>query len=294
MKSIFFVLLLGLSQIAGAETFRTVLNGKLIMETGEQFPYRLELVDSAGGIYGYSYTFAAPNDTKAAVVGKLDRVQNVFTYKETSVEYARSLPTKAFLCLVNARLPLTNGRMAGSITTRQADNTSCSNGRVVFDDEREVAALFASNDKYDMTVSMGGKKVKPVVDTPKAAPMAPATESTVASITAGITKSYDWQTDSIVLEIWDGGHADGDMVTVSYDNKVVIGKYTLYRKKRRIVLPVVGSETHTLSILAEAEGDDPPTTASVALTDGELVHNLLAYNNKGAISVITIKKARLR
>jgi hypothetical protein len=46
-----------------------------------------------------------------------------------------------------------------------------------------------------------------------------------------------------------------------------------------------------ITIYAEEEGNEPPTTANMLLTDGSKQYPVIAYNNRGRQAVIRIRKA---
>ena len=55
------------------QTKPITLTGKLVMATGEVFPYKVVLTDSGDVVKGYSITYKEPDDTKATIRGILDR-----------------------------------------------------------------------------------------------------------------------------------------------------------------------------------------------------------------------------
>ena len=111
-------------------------------------------------------------------------------------------------------------------------------------------------------------------------------------ITANIEKTYNWHSDTVVLDIWDGGSQDGDKITLLYNGKALLTHYLLVKEKKQLHIPLSGSNINTITILAENEGLEPPNTASLMLTDGQIRYSILAYNNKGQQAVIRIQKVK--
>ena len=284
--------------ICFAQSKTTTLNGTLTVTTGESFPYKLELRDSGNYVVGYSYTYAPPQETKAIIKGKLDRRMHTLSFKEYEIVYSHGYRTRAFMCLVNARLEAVQGGpkgkfLAGSITSIEADNTACTPGNIVFDKETEIDPLFKSNEQFDTVITMK-KRVRDAVPPPVANAPAPiaAPPATTDKITAGVEKSYDWYSDTVIIEAWDGGNIDGDRITIDYNGKPLITNYYLIKDKRTLRVAVSANHTDVLTITADNEGSDPPNTASLMLTDGDRKYSVVAYNTKGGKAIVKIKKVK--
>ncbi len=275
----------------------TTLNGTLTVTTGESFPYKVELKDSGDYVVGYSYTYAPPQETKATIKGKIDKRSRTLRFKEHEIVYSHGYRTRAFMCLVNAQLEQVQGGpkgkfLAGSITSVEADKTACTPGAIVFDKESELEGLFTEREQFDTIISMK-KRVREVAP-PAAATPAPATAQPAVTekITAGVEKSYDWYTDTVIIEAWDGGNIDGDRITIDYNGKPLITNYYLIKDKRTLRVPVTPGKTDVLTITADNEGSDPPNTASLMLTDGTRKYSVIAYNTKGGKAIVKIKRAK--
>jgi hypothetical protein len=258
----------------------------------------LELRDSGNYVVGYSYTYAPPQETKAVIKGKLDRRMHTLSFKEYEIVYSHGYRTRAFMCLVNARLEAVQGGpkgkfLAGSITSIEADNTACTPGNIVFDKETEIDPLFKSTEQFDTVITMK-KRVRDAVPPPPVNAPAPiaAAPATTDKITAGVEKSYDWYSDTVIIEAWDGGNIDGDRITIDYNGKPLITNYYLIKDKRTLRVAVSANQTDVLTITADNEGSDPPNTASLMLTDGDHKYSVVAYNTKGGKAIVKIKKVK--
>jgi len=277
-----------------AQSKPVVLNGTLAVNTGETFPYKLVLTEKDGVVQGYSYTYAAPDDTKTAVTGTLDRRNHMLIFKETEIVYTHNVPTKAYMCMVDARLTYNAAKaneLKGPITSMQLDKTACTPGTLTFSNSDELQFLFACHDKYDTVIAMG-KKNKPAMQEVRVAdPVAEAATGVTEKITAGTEKMYVWKSDTIVIEIWDGGNTDGDRVTLEHNGTVLLQHYSLIKEIKKLKVPVAAG-MNTITVLAENEGYDPPNTATMRLSDGNIHYNVVAYNLKSHIAVIKISKGK--
>ena len=286
------IVLLCLHAVTGhSQVFHTLLNGRLMMQTGETFPYVLSITDSQSKLYGFSLTFNAPNDTKTLVTGTIDKGRGILAFNEESVEYSHSLPTKAFMCLLHGKLVYKNGMLNGPVVSQQSDHTACTSGQLEFNEADKIQSLFSTHDKYDMEVTMGSKQQ--TVEMPvKALKVEKQDIKPLEKITEGIEKSYEWHSDSIIIEVWDGGTLDGDVISISFDGKVVLDNYSLRTRKKRISLALGDYALHTLSVLSVSEGTEPPATATLTLLDGSVLYNVVAYNKKNAVSVLRIRRVK--
>lgn len=278
---------------AYAQANKMTLKGTLVMATGEEFPYRIEITETNNVVTGYGYTYDEKDEAKAMIKGKVDKPNRKLTFKETEIVSSHSVFTKAFMCLLQASLDYRGNKLTGPATNKQLDNTSCTEGKITFSNAAEIDQLFSSHDPYDVEIRMGEKKKDPETPAPAAA-VAPKPEvpATADKITAGIEKSYEWKTDSIIVDIWDGSNYDGDVVSILFDGKPVLDKYVIQRQKKRISIPLPATGLHTITIVADDEGTDPPNTATLRLYDGETRYNVVAYNKKNERSIIKVKRLK--
>lgn len=290
MRHIFLIASLFLAIATyGQAPNKATLHGSIIMATGEQFPYRIEITETNGIVTGFAYTYDERDEAKTIIKGKLDRTGRKLSFKETEIVKSSLVTTQAFMCMVQATLDYKGGKLSGPAINKQLDNTACTDGTIEFTNKNEIEDLFSTHDPYDVEIKMGEKKTVP--DTPQ--PQAAATngqEPVSDKITAGVEKSYEWHSDSVVMEVWDAGYFDGDMVTIYLDDKPVLNKYIILKQKKVISVALPATGVHTIAILAENEGSDPPNTATLSLLDGNLRYNIMAYNNKGDRSLIRVRR----
>jgi hypothetical protein len=303
--------------VAQSQPITLKLTGSIIIKGGKSIPYRLELTDSAGYVKGYSITYSEPDEAKAVVEGRMDRDKKKLIFREQSLIYSKGFHPEA-LCMIKATLEYnsSNKVLKGAITSTDIDNTKCAGGTVLFNNETEIRQFFSPPrpevppgaakedrpepvketpppvaDKYDMVITMKKKVRKDTVVT--TAPREAAKQETLVTdkITAGTDKAYIWYSDTVVVDIWDGGNIDGDRVSIQFNGRTVLGNHYLSRERRQLRLRLSDGE-NTLAIIADNEGSDPPNTATLLLTDRSKQYSIVAYNPKGGISVIKIRKAK--
>ncbi len=269
------------------------LSGTLHMQTGETFPYEVTFTELDGNIAGEAVTFAPPHQTISVIRGTIDRYEKRLSFKEVEIASSRSLPTKAYMCLVNAKLfyeqDYRGATLKGAVTNKQTDKTACTPGTLTFNNAIELRPLFEATEKFDTVISM--KKKIPTERTGiMVAQQEPNEPQETAKITAGEEKTYKWYSDTLTIDLWDGGATDGDVVSLQLNDSMLLSNYTLMKKKKtvKVLLPAVG--INILSIIAGNEGTDPPNTATLQLKDGQIKHPLVAYNKQGEKAMIKIKR----
>lgn len=294
LKTSLLVIFLLITILSFGQGNKLTLTGTIRVATGEVFPYKLVFTEVNGIVKGHSFTYSVPDETKATITGILDKRERILNFKETEILYSHEVHTKAFMCLIDAHTEYLQGArdriLRGPISSAEADKTTCTPGILTFDNQEELKNLFESHEKFDTVITLGKKpKQAPVVAEPTKKPF--VEEPLVTDkITRGVEKTYEWHTDTVVIDIWDGGKTDGDQVTLEYNGKQYLSKYSLVKQHKQLRIPIAGKGVGVITILADNEGWDPPNTASLLLTDGTVQHSVLSYNNKGQVSVIKIKR----
>ncbi len=293
-RQFFVTLFLFIPALSFAQGGAVTLTGTLEVSTGETFPFKVVLTEQEGKVKGYSLTYKEPDDTKALITGKLDKQARTLSFKETEIVYSHNFHTRAFMCLIDARLNYVYAGnryvLKGSITSKEADKTSCTDGVLTFANEDELKNLFSYHDTFDTVISMKRKVIKPAEETDKSKTVKEELPPAMDQVTAGVAKAYEWHSDTVVIAVWDGGDIDGDRITLQYNGKNCLENYMLQRAKKEIRIPVSTSGTDIITIIAENEGAAPPNTANLLLTDGAKKYSILAYNKKGDQAIVRIKR----
>lgn len=293
-RALLITVFLFLTVVSFAQSEKLVLSGVMDMNTGESIPYAIFFTESGGTIKGYSITYKEPDDTKTIIEGFLDRKAKTLSFKETEIVYSHDRKkTKAYMCLADAHLDCrtqNGGKIfKGSLNSNEADRTACTGGTITFSNELEVMHVLTVKEKFDTVIAMGRKpKDVPVVVKPQ--PVEEPVQVITEKITKGIEKAYEWHSDTVIIDVWDGGNVDGDKVTLMYNDKAWLSGYSLVKQKRQVRIPISKSGEDIISIIADNEGSDPPNTATMMLTDGTTRYNVEAYNNKGSRALIKVKR----
>lgn len=258
------------------------LNGSVQLKEGGAGKYKVVFTLSGSVIKGYSLTYwgdEAP--LRASIKGTLNRKRQQLTFIETNLASNNPGDAQAS-CMFDVKLSyyLDEGRyfFKGPFTGRDNNKAYCGEGTVTFEEQYKAGGIFETQ-----------KPAEPQKQREEPIPKKELPES-FNKITSGQEKTIDWVSDSCVVELWDGGFIDGDMVSVTFNDKKVLTDYTLRAEKQQLILPLTRN-INTLVITAENEGTSPPNTVQVLLTGpGNAPYGLLACNVKGKSVTIILKK----
>lgn len=295
------------------------LDGYMGVRGGESFHYSIDLKDSIGNILsGYGYTYKTKDKVvKAYLTAEIDRGKKSLHIQEQQIISNQGFESKATICLVNAFLTWNKdeNNLSGSLITQTSGNgATCSSGTIVFIQKLQIDQLFAppiptvaqkSNTgqlpQFQTRVDPNKKlnayfaqktqteKATQQQPTPPAPPIV-APKPEIKKITEGTEGVYQWHSNKVIFEIWDGGEIDNDQVTVSFNGTIVLKNYQLTAQKKKLTFELGGNELNIITITANNEGSNPPNTANIILYDGDKAYSVLAYNKTRRKAVIKIKK----
>ncbi len=271
---ILFISILFIALTNALSAQHCTFTGKMQIKDGETLPYRLSLDVAGVNIKGVSITTQDGKELKARIKGVINKDKNIMVLAETGP--VGKLSDSIEMCYFNSILKwkLKKGRyvLSGAFVGKDRKNNPCSQGSVSLEaPESECAALLSAP---QMPVQKDS---------------ADATIVNAAEVTAGHDKRIDWQTGSCILELWDGGLEDGDVVSVLVNGKPLLTDHVLTAERKKFNL-TVSEKLTIITIVAGEEGANPPNTAELQLTDGEQVHRLTAFNKKGkSASIILVK-----
>jgi hypothetical protein len=294
-----------LSLRANAQKNEYTLTGYMGVQGGESFHYDMKLKDSVGNMLsGYANTYSKPeNNVRAYVVAEVNRDTKTIHVRENTIVENNYFVSEYIICLVEADLKFsgTEKTLSGPLITMTAGNgANCSKGSITFSDMNEINAIFNPAAKVTPPVATTiapkttQKPLKIVYDTaskskPVVTNQTPVVPAQVI-ITEGKDKTYNWNGDEVILNIWDGNTEDGDKVTISYNGNIVLKEYVLTKKQKEIKLPIGGNELNIISIQAINEGGEPPNTANITIKDGDTAYDIIAHNTFGKTALIKIRK----
>jgi hypothetical protein len=121
------------------------------------------------------------------------------------------------------------------------------------------------------------------------------TQTRIVALPAGYTerkknviRTLTVNTDTIVLRVYDNGVVDGDIVSVVYNDNVVIDKLSLTTRAVEVKIPVNTSQINTLVFHAHNLGEFPPNTAKLEIIYGNKKEELTVSSDLTVSSTIDI------
>lgn len=267
-KLLFFGVLFFLPVLSYAQDDSYILKGQLMVKGGDSYKYELVFTSNKGIVSGYSLTYlggAAPS--KARITGVIDKDKKTFAFRETKVLNGDKEQT---MCLVSCKLSYSQGKgkfvFLGTFKGKDIHNVACGDGVVAFTHTARKDKLFGAD-----TVKNGPQLAH------------------VETVTEGVKRELKTTADSCIVDVWDYGVQDGDIITVLYNGQVVLANYELTAEKKHLRLPLTNAE-NMLTIRAENEGRVPPNTARVMVHEGDATHEFTAYNEEGKEATIVLRK----
>lgn len=102
-----------------------------------------------------------------------------------------------------------------------------------------------------------------------------------------IQTSITTRDDSVVLEIYDRGMIDGDIVSVYLNGELILDNFTLAREKKKVTLHLEPGENYVV-VVAENMGSQPPNTSAVDIDYGSKKKSVDVVSDKGKNGAIEI------
>ncbi len=274
------VLLFLLPLLASGQNGEYLLDGFVYIKDGPQCRYKVTLKIDGNTVTGTSATIQPLGlELNALVKGTIDRKRHILTFSEYKMPLTLDLNNCMFDVRLDYKMKGDNFVFSGSFVGNSSTKDSCDAGTVILAISKEAG----------YTLTQSNNKRKPLVEKIELQEEKPISSPEYEKITATIKKELVWNSDSVILEIWDGMVVDGDIVSVQVNGRTVLSKYELVKDKKRMVLPVNG-KTITITIFAENEGKAPPNTSMILLTDGKITHGAEAVLHQGETSEIIIRR----
>jgi len=103
-----------------------------------------------------------------------------------------------------------------------------------------------------------------------------------------VVRTIAVNTDSITIRVYDNGVVDGDIVSVVYNDKVVIDKLSLVSRAFTMKIPVNPAEINKIVFYAHNLGEFPPNTAKLEIIFGNKKEELTISSDYTVSSSVNI------
>lgn len=250
--------------------------------------YLINFSEKDGDVTGYSITdLLGPDETKNIIKGSYDAQTKEFSFEEDDIEYTKSEYLPQDFCYIHfkGKLKISNkssfikGRFNGFFKNNQA----CIDGEIHLVGSEQ---LYVKLNKLDQKIAKS-KRVDSITKT-KVSLVKMLDSIKTNSLKEGENTSVFWNSNKLVLEIWDAGKEDGDVVSIYVDGKLVLDKFTISHKTKTLEVELHNKLTQ-IRIEANNIGDIAPNTANIKLYDSNKEIDLftdLSYRKSTTISVV--------
>jgi hypothetical protein len=107
-----------------------------------------------------------------------------------------------------------------------------------------------------------------------------------------VIQEIEVESDSVGIDVYDNGEIDGDMISVFYNNQLILNNQKLTHRAIHMDLKVDDSKTTEISMFAENLGLIPPNTALMIIHDGEKRHEVRLTSSMEKNATIRIKRKK--
>jgi hypothetical protein len=108
-----------------------------------------------------------------------------------------------------------------------------------------------------------------------------------------VTHEVEVESDSIRIDVYDNGEIDGDIISVFYNDKLILSSQKLTHKSIRINMVLDQTkESNEISMFAENLGVIPPNTALMVISDGINRFEVPVSSNMERNATISIKRKK--
>lgn len=276
----FILLLFGLPLQGEAQSKpgRYKFTGYIYIPGNGPSTYVAEYTLSANGtIDGYTLTGSGSSVLKAKLVGRLERNGNLFIKETASLDDKPAFGTYYCFFSANLKKSMHNGKLvySGTFASHQLNGAPCDGGTMVLTDVTPLPPKPKPRPRPQPAVTPApppAPKPQPQPAQPLPQPPAPPPPAPPALHPADTFSKepfFIWQSDSLVLEIWDGYEEDGDIISLHFDGEEILHHYQLlHNGKRRLAFYLAPNQIHHLEIRFWEEGNIRPNTPNIIFTDG--------------------------
>lgn len=116
----------------------------------------------------------------------------------------------------------------------------------------------------------------------------PVTRESFEGRKISYTKELQFDSENIIIKIWDHGRQDGDIVSIYLNGVSVVSKYYLTYWKKEFKVKLDPNKSNDLFLYAHNLGDTPPNTVSVEISDGKKSENIVLNSDLQSCEAVLI------
>lgn len=266
--------------------------GTLQLENKEILTVKLNFTQLTNGtLEGSSVTDIYGIDrTKSKIKGKVNTKNNSISFKEISNISTKSNANSNEFCFIevnNASIKKIKGKslIEGKFIGKFSTGEKCASGNIYLINTsylEKIEKEVINSDRIKNTDTL--KSVKQNINILKEK----ADKNTLQSQEV---LNVNWNSNEIILEVWDGDQEDQDEVEIFLNGQKIIDRFILKQQKKTIIVPFT-SQNCELKLVGLDEGASYPCTANVLLRDGESTTAIVAILKKGESTSVRLSKVK--
>ena len=103
------------------------------------------------------------------------------------------------------------------------------------------------------------------------------------------TQELTFKNADISIEYWDHLKVDGDIISLYLNGKPVVSEFTLRKDREKTEITLRTDMPNDLFIYAHNEGQNPPNTVSILISDGITSQNIILESDLNSCEAVLIK-----
>ena len=258
-------------------------SGILTLENGDPLMFEMEFIQDKGMVNGFSITGKETSDqTKSDISGTYNRNEKSYSLKESQVLETNSEADLNTFCYIHMEIKevgkFSLKRMEGEFTGYFTNGEKCASGKIVMMEKEQL----------EKKVEKIQKKVEKKIEKQK------KKEKENIVLETKILKDGDdmfikWNSDKIIIYIWDANMEDGDKIDLIINGKEILKDFKTKRKRKKIKYKLKEGE-NTIEIKATNLGTSPPNTSRIEIVDSKIKYPIITQLELGKSAIIKILK----
>ena len=255
--------------------------GTLILSNSNPISFSLELQEDNGIVIGYSITnINTPDETKSEISGLYFKKDKSFQLQENQILQTKSEAALNTFCYINMSLSFKGKfgtkNLEGTFTGNFLDSTECASGKVIL----------MERTKLEKKIEKIKKKVEKKYNEKQ--------QDTSLFKRTQILKDGDdftinWESNKLRLLIWDANMEDGDKITLSINDNIILNDFETSNKRKKVKYKLAEGE-NIIEIKATNLGSSPPNTSRIELVDNKTKYPIITQLELGKTAIIKIIK----
>lgn len=250
--------------------------GAIKLNDSSIITYKVNFNINGSKVDGFSITdFGGEHETKSYLVGYYNEAKKKLTFNEKGIIYTKSPITQNDFCFIyfqpsDYKLGKTT-YFKGDFKGLFSDGKECTSGEIYLNSVENVNEKMAKVSKKINNSNRVPDSVKVKFNN-----LNLMDKVNTNILKASKTLSVFTKSNTINLELYDGGQEDGDVISIKVNDKLVLNNFTVTSQKKILTIDLLNDKT-SIVLIAKNVGTISTNTAVIEINDTE--HNIKALTN---------------